>query len=96
MGLGVYGNLTFPFVSIVPDYNGSVWNIYPAPTPGFPTAQDRFLFGVVDGINYLGTKCVVGQRVMFDSDKAVLVTQADVRYYVTDENYVMFQENPLV
>ena len=96
MGLNVYGGLVFPFVSVVPDPNGSLFNIYPVPTPAYPDAPTRFMFGVVDGINYLGTKLAVGQRVFFDSNQAVLVTQANVLYYLMDEgNAAAFIENPL-
>lgn len=93
MGLGVYGNLLSPFVSIIPDPNGSAWNIYPAPTPTYPDAPNTIKFGVVNGINYLGTRVSIGQRVMFDSNQAILVTQADVQYYITDENKIGFKEN---
>ena len=96
MGLEVYGGLVFPFVSITPDENGSLWNLYPAPTPAYPDAPTRFMFGVVDGINYLGTKLAVGDRVLFDSNDAVLVTQANVQYYLLDETKSgsLFKENP--
>lgn len=94
MGLTVYGGLTFPFVSVLFDPNGSAWNIYPVPTTGFPDAPTRFLFGTVDGVNYLGTKLAIGQRVMFDSNKAVLVTQANELYYLLDEtDGTIFKEN---
>jgi hypothetical protein len=86
MGLEVYGGLTYPFVSVIPDENGSLWNIYPFPTPAYPDAPTTIKFGTVDGINYLGTKLSVGQRVMFNSNDAILVTQADVYYYLLDEN----------
>lgn len=86
MGLTVYGRLAYPMISVAQDPNGSAWNIYPVPTAGFPDAPSRFLFGVVDGINYLGTKVSVGQRIMFDSNQAVCVTQAEVTYYIMDEN----------
>lgn len=93
MGLEVYGGLTYPFVSVIPDPNGSLWNIYPIPTTAYPDAPKRFMFGVVDGVNYLGTKLSVGQRVMFDSNDAILVTQANVLYYLLDENTgTLFQE----
>lgn len=93
MGLTVYGGLVSPWVSVVPDPNGSAWNIYPAPTPYYPDATTRFMFGVVDGVNYLGTKVAVGQRVFFDRAQAVLVTQANVEYYLMDENNAgLFQE----
>lgn len=96
MGLNVYGSLTFPFVSVIPDSAGSAWNIYPVPTTGFPDAPTRFMFGTVDGLNYLGTKLTIGQRVMFDSNKAVLVTQADQLYYIMDETEgTIFKENSL-
>lgn len=95
MGLSVYGGLVSPFVSVVPDPNGSLWNIYPAPSIGYPDAPTRFLFGVVDGVNYLGTKLAIGQRVFFDSNQAVLVTQADQYYWLMDENNAAsFIENP--
>lgn len=94
MALTVYGGLLSPFVSITPDENGSLWNIYPAPTQKYPNAPSEFLFGVVDGINYLGTRVSVGQRVMFNSGDAMLVTQAEVKYYIVDENTLSFQENP--
>jgi len=94
MGLEVYGGLTYPLVSVVPDPRGSLWNIYPMPTIGFPTAPTRFLFGVVDGVNYLGTTLVYGQRIMFDSDQAVLVTQGNALYYIMDETKgTIFKEN---
>lgn len=95
MGLSVYGGLTFPFVSISPDENGSAWNICPVPTTGFPDAPERFLFGTVDGINYLGTTLAVGQRIMFDSNQAVLVTQGNALYYLMDETKTstIFKEN---
>lgn len=95
MGLEVYGGLTYPMVSVSPDPNGSVWNIKPCPSIGFPNAPERFVFGVVDGVNYLGTKLAVGQRIMFDSNQAVLVTQGDAYYWLLDENTgTMFKENP--
>lgn len=97
MGLSVYGGLVSPWVSVIPDPNGSLWNIYPVPTNGFPDAVTRFKFGVVDGINYLGSKLAVGQRVFFDSNQAVLVTQAEVQYYLMNENNgTIFQENPVI
>lgn len=94
MGLGVYGGLLSPFVSIIPDPNGSAWNIYPAPNPPmYPNPMETIKFGVVNGINYLGTRVNVGQRVMFDSSQAILVTQAEIYYYIVDENNIGFQEN---
>lgn len=96
MGLNVYGGLVYPMVSVVADPLGSLWNIYPAPNLAYPDAPTRFMFGVVDGVNYLGTRLVYGQRVMFDSAQAILVTQAEVAYYIMDENSaVSFIENPL-
>lgn len=97
MGLEVYGGLVSPFISVVPDPNGSVWNIYPVPTAGFPDAPSRFLFGMVDGVNYLNTTVVYGQRIMFDSNQAVLVTQGNALYYLMDEKVgVAFKENPAI
>lgn len=96
MGLNVYGGLTSPWASVIPDPNGSNWNIYPVPTAGYPDAPTRFMFGVVDGVNYLGTKLAVGQRVFFDTYQAVLVTQGGTEYYLMDENSgTIFQETPL-
>lgn len=95
MGLNVYGGLVYPMVSVAPDPRGSLWNIYPVPTLAYPDAPSRFVFGVVDGVNYLGTKLVYGQRIMFDSNDAVLVTQANNLYYLLDENKgTAFIENP--
>lgn len=56
---------------------------------------ERFLFGTVDGINYLGTTLAVGQRIMFDSNQAVLVTQGNALYYLMDETKTstIFKEN---
>lgn len=86
MGLEVYGGLVYPLVSVIPDEAGSGWNIYPVPTPAYPDAPSTILFGTVDGVNYLGTKLSVGQKVMFNSNDAILVTQANVLYYLLDEN----------
>lgn len=96
MPLNVYIDLVSPFVSVAPDPNGSIWNIYPTPSEGFPTAQTRFVFGVVDGVNYLGTKLVYGTRVMFDSNEAVLVTVGEQPYWILNENSgTIFQEKPI-
>ena len=97
MGLEVYGGLVSPFVSVIPDPNGSNWNIYPVPTIGYPDAPTRFLFGMVDGVNYLNTTLVYGQRVMFDSNQAVLVTQGNALYYLMDEKAgLAFKENTYI
>lgn len=96
MGLNVYGGLVHPWISVIPDPDGSDWNIYPVPTPEYPNAPSQFMFGVVDGVNYLSSKVVVGQRVFFNTNQAVLVTQAEVLYYIVDEgNAASFQEIPL-
>lgn len=95
MGLEVYGGLVYPLVSVIPDELGSNWNIYPVPTPAYPDAPTTIKFGTVDGVNYLGTKLSVGQKVMFNSNDAILVTQANVLYYLLDENKgTGFLENP--
>ena len=65
-------------------------------TTWFPDANNRFLFGVVNGINYLSTNVTVGQNVMFDAGKAILVTQGGVEAYLADENLVILTEIPLI
>lgn len=97
MGLNVYGGLVHPWISVIPDPDGSDWNIYPVPTKEYPDATTQFMFGVVDGINYLSSRVTVGQRVFFNTNQAVLVTQAEVLYYIVDEgNAASFQEYPSV
>lgn len=102
MALPVYSNLMYPFISVKStSVYGDEWvsingvNVKSTP-PWFPDAPSRFLFGMVDGINYLSTKVVVGQQIMFDAGQAVLVTQGGVDNYIADERLVILQEIPSV
>lgn len=85
MSLTVYGQLAYPTISVRRNYNGSINNI-------IPQYMDRYLWGYVDGINYLGNM-TIGQNIMFDSNGAILVTQAAVEYYLVDETTIPFIEN---
>lgn len=101
MALPVYSSLLYPTIAIK---SGSVYGdqwisingINVINTPFMPDASNRYLFGVVNGVNYLSTKVSVGQSVMFDAGKAVLVTQGGVQTFLADENLVILTENPPV
>lgn len=101
MALPVYSNLLYPLISIrSASIYGDSWpsinGINVIDTPWIPDASQRYLFGVVNGINYLSTKVTVNQNVMFDASKAILVTQGGVQNYLADEDLVLLIENPPV
>jgi len=99
MALPVYSSLFYPTISVYVDLNAntsnSLWGIeFMNGQPPFENRNsERFTFGVVTGINYLGTRVSVGQRVAVDKSQAVLVTQGGINYYLTDENTVLITEN---
>lgn len=100
MALPVYNNLLYPFISIrSSSVYGDQWisinGINVENTPFMPNATGRYLFGVVNGVNYLSTKVTVNQEVMFDAGSAILVTQGGVQNYLADESLVILTENPL-
>lgn len=101
MSLPVYSNLMYPFIavkstSVYGDEWVSINGINVKSTQLYPDAPNRFLFGMVNGINYLSTKVVVGQQIMFDAGQAVLVTQGGGDNYIADERLVILQEIPSV
>jgi hypothetical protein len=100
MALPVYSNLLYPMISVYVDLDNnpstnSLWGIQfmDGLAPFANKNSERFTFGVVTGINYLGTRVTVGQRVAVDKSQAVLVTQGGINYYLTDENTVLITEN---
>ncbi|MES2382404.1 MAG: hypothetical protein V4538_15260 [Bacteroidota bacterium] len=100
MALNVYTNLTYPTISVYVDLNrgsqtNSIWGIQILNDPPFRNdSADRYIFGTVTGINYLGTKVSVGQSVMIDRGQAILVTQGGINYYLADETTVLMTELP--
>lgn len=101
MALPVYSNLLYPTISIrSASIYGDVWpsinGVVVKTTPWFPDAPNRFLFGVVNGVNYLSTRVSIGQQVMFDAGTAILVTQGGAEAYLADERLVILQEIPPV
>lgn len=100
MALDVYGSLFYPFISVQAEINptsdsNSYWGIQPLNDPPFRMdTSTRYIFGQVNGINYLCTRVSVGQNVMIDRGEAILVTQGGYNYYITTENSVLFTEEP--
>lgn len=100
MSLNVYTNLTYPTISVAVDFstgsvNNSIWGIQPMNDPPFrEDTANRYIFGTVAGINYLGTRVTVGQSVLIDRGGAILVTQGGLSYYLVNENSVLITENP--
>lgn len=100
MALSVYGYLVSPFISVQVEINptsdsNSYWGIQPLNDPPFKMdTSARYLFGTVEGINYLCTKVSLGQSVMIDRGEAILVTQGGYNYYITTEDSVLFTEEP--
>lgn len=99
MALAVYSNLLYPTIAVYVDLNvnpssNSLWGIQfmDGLAPFDNKNSERFTFGVVTGINYLGTRVSVGQRVAVDKQSAVLVTQGGINYYLADENTVLITE----
>jgi len=85
---GVYGD-SWASINQIIVQNGATDN---RPGMGIPDASTRFLFGLVDGVSYFGTKVVVGQQVMFDANQAILVTQGGVTNFIANESAVLAQE----
>lgn len=100
MALPVYSNLLYPTISVYVDLGrntqtNSIWGIeVKNDNPFNPDSSNRYVFGMVTGINYLGTRVSVGQSVLVDRGHAVLVTQGGIDYYLTDERTVLITENP--
>jgi hypothetical protein len=100
MALNVYTNLTYPTISVYIDLSrgsqtNSIWGIQPMNDPPFrDDTANRYVFGTVTGINYLGTRVTVGQSVLVDRGEAILVTQGGIAYYLVNENSVLITENP--
>ncbi len=99
MALPVYSNLFYPWIMVYTDLNAntdsnSIWGIQfkNGLSPFDNNNSQRFAFGTVVGINYLGTRVTVGQSVAIDKGQAVLVTQGGINYYLTDENTVLMTE----
>jgi len=85
MPLSTYGNILSPFISVTA--SASDWGI----TGGTNEANGRYMFGVVDSVSYFAN-AVVGQKVYFDGQGAVLAIQGNDRYYLIKEDAVLFQE----
>jgi len=98
MALNVYSTLLTPFISVVPDNlnnnytSGSAWGTQAINTPFYPNADERFIFGIVSGVNSGTTGIYVSNRVMIDRGQAVLVTQGGINYYLIDEATIMITE----
>ena len=85
MPLSTYGDILSPFISVT--ISASDWGINGATNE----MNNRYMFGVVDSVSYFANS-VVGQKVYFDSDGAVLATQGNDRYYLLKEDKIMFRE----
>lgn len=101
MALPVYSQLLYPMISVYTDLNrynnGSQQGIQILNDPPFNiNNSERYIFGTVTGINYLGTRVSLGQEVMIDRGQAILVTQGGITYYLADENTVLMTENPII
>ena len=100
MALNIYSQLLYPMISVYVDLNrasqtNSIWGIQPLNDPPFRTdTAERYLFGTVTVINYLGNTVSLGQSVMIDRGQAMLVTQGGINYYLADENNVLITERP--
>ena len=94
MALNVYSSLLYPFISVFPE-SRSINGVVVLNTPPFKdNVNAGITFGTVYGINMLATRVTVGQKVMFNSGEAVLVTQGGQLSYIADERLVIIIENP--
>lgn len=103
MALPVYSRPLYPMIYVYTDLNtnpqsNSIWGIQfeNGLDPFVNNNSQRFTFGEVVGISYLGTRVTVGQQVVVDKQQAVLVTQGGINYYITSENAVLATENPII
>ena len=85
MPLSTYGNILSPFIAVTPSY--SDWGIIGTTNE----MNSRYMFGVVDSVSYFANS-VVGQKVYFDSQGAILATRGVDNYYLMKENNIIFQE----
>lgn len=92
MAFSVYNSLLYPMVSVFIEPQ-SINGVIPMNTPDYPSASTRFRFGTIYGTNLLAERVTIGQKVMFDSCGAILVTQGGQEVYLADERLVTFIEN---
>lgn len=103
MALQVYSRPLYPMIYVYTDLNNnpqsnSAWGVQfmDSLSPFDNRNSERFTFGTVVGISYLGTRVSVGQQVAVDKGQAVLATQGGINYYITDERTVLITEYPVV
>ena len=84
MGLGAYGILFPPYVSLTT--NSSIYGITPV--------RAGVSVGVVDAVNVYNSLNHAGDNCMFKITDAVLITAYGTQYWVTDEVNIIFKETP--
>ena len=57
-----------------------------------PQSPDGLVFGTVRYLNQNNLIFDVGDRVLFNKTEAILITQGETSYFITDEKKVYFKE----
>lgn len=103
MALQVYSRPLYPMIYVYTDLNSnpqtnSIHGIQfqNSLDPFENNNSQRFTFGTVVGISYLGSRVTVGQQVCIDKSQAVLATQGGIDYYIISENTVLATEYPII
>lgn len=89
MALNIYATLLPYYISITPAE--SSWGIAVSAKPGFEN-QPRYLFGEINQVNDSIYSVSVGNHVFFDANQAVLVTEGNDLYYLTQLDSLIFKE----
>lgn len=84
MSINAYGILYPDYISVIKSTSNQ----------GLSSETDKgIFFGIVDAVNYANVRTSVGNTVLFDANRARLVTQSANSWFIIHEDDIIFKEN---